>query len=194
MTSPSCCPDPPTSFVNLLNHYPKPLLLYKAQVFQHASRRMLLYFIPITILATPLGQITGDRVSTDLVEAIGGCLVTFVACFEMYQKRSLFYKWFCGENEPENKISDTVEESSVGNTTHSRDPISNESSLVATTQAGSQSNDSFDLTYDLGKEVSLFLSNQANASDLKSLTYPLFHLLHSWEKGVLLLSRLLLKS
>ena len=53
-----------------------------------------MYFIPITILSTPLGQITGDRVSTDLVEAIGGFLVTFVAIFEIYQKRELFAAWF----------------------------------------------------------------------------------------------------
>lgn len=59
---------------------------------ENASWKMLRYFIPITIISTPLGQITGDRISTDLVEAIGGCLVTFVAVFEMYQKRANFLK------------------------------------------------------------------------------------------------------
>lgn len=62
---------------------------------------MLRYFIPITIISTPIGQITGSRVATELVEAIGGCLVTFVAIFEMYQKRDLFAKFFlkycCGK-------------------------------------------------------------------------------------------------
>lgn len=74
----------------------QPLLLWKAGVREHASRRMLMYFIPITIISTPLGQMVGDRVSTDLVEAIGGVLVTFVAVFEMYQKRELFAKWIRG--------------------------------------------------------------------------------------------------
>ena len=55
---------------------------------------MLKYFIPITILSTPIGQVTGDRISTEIIEAVGGFLVTFVACFEMYQKRQLFHKWF----------------------------------------------------------------------------------------------------
>ena len=73
----------------------QPLLLYKAEIREHASRKMLLYFIPVTIISTPLGSILGDRVSTDLVEAIGGVLVTFVAVFEMYQKRELFVHWFC---------------------------------------------------------------------------------------------------
>lgn len=71
----------------------QPLLIYKAEIREHASRRMLMYFIPITILSTPLGQITGDQVSTDLVEAVGGVLVTFVAVFEMHQKRALFAAW-----------------------------------------------------------------------------------------------------
>jgi hypothetical protein len=72
------------------------MLLYKAEVREHASRRMLFYFIPTTIIFTPLGQIIGDRVSTDRVEAIGGVLVTVVAIFELYQKRALFASWFCG--------------------------------------------------------------------------------------------------
>ena len=74
----------------------QPLLLYKAEIRKFASRRMLYYFIPITIISTPLGQITGDRVSTELVEMIGGILVTFVAVFEVYQKRERFAAWFCG--------------------------------------------------------------------------------------------------
>ncbi len=57
---------------------------------------MLWYFIPVTIVATPLGQMVGDRISTDMVEAVGGILVSFVAVFEFYQKRSLFFNWFCG--------------------------------------------------------------------------------------------------
>lgn len=72
------------------------MLLYKAEIRKFASRRMLYYFIPITIISTPLGQITGDRVSTELVEMIGGILVTFVAVFEVYQKRDRFASWLCG--------------------------------------------------------------------------------------------------
>ena len=72
----------------------QPLLLYTAQLRQHASRQMLCYFIPITIISTPIGQALGDNISTDIVVAVGGVLVTFVACFEIYQKKELFRKWF----------------------------------------------------------------------------------------------------
>jgi hypothetical protein len=70
-------------------------MLYKADIREYASKRMLRYFIPITIIATPLGQITGDRVSTDIVEAVGGVLVTFVAVFEIYNKRNFFASLLC---------------------------------------------------------------------------------------------------
>ena len=52
----------------------QPLLLKKAEFKKYASWNVLRYFIPITIVSTPLGQITGDIVSTDMI----GFLVTFV--------------------------------------------------------------------------------------------------------------------
>ena len=73
----------------------------------------------------------------------------------MYQKRALFYKWFCSEQEQENKMSDSVDES-VTNTMHLCEPTTNKTSLVATKAASFRSNDTFDRTYDLGEEVSLF--------------------------------------
>jgi len=66
----------------------QPLLLYKAQVLEHSSKLMLLYFIPVTILSTPLGQFVGDRLSTDVVELAGGFLIAFVALFELYSNRN----------------------------------------------------------------------------------------------------------
>ena len=71
----------------------QPLLLKKAEIRKHASWKILRYFIPVTILSTPLGQITGESISTELVETIAGVLVTFVAVFEIYQKRKLFAKY-----------------------------------------------------------------------------------------------------
>jgi hypothetical protein len=78
---------------------------------------MLRYFIPITIISTPLGQITGDRVSTDIVEAVGGVLVTFVAIFEIYQKRDFFASWLCRyfskktEKNPETQVGVEMDKS-----------------------------------------------------------------------------------
>lgn len=71
----------------------QPLLVFKAQIHKFAPKRMLLYFIPVTILSTPLGQYTGQNVGTEVVELVAGGLVTFVACFEIFQRRLLFWKW-----------------------------------------------------------------------------------------------------
>lgn len=72
----------------------QPLLVYKTKLWKYASKKMLLYFIPVTILSTPIGQYVSSLISTDIVEMIGGILVCFVAAFELYQKRVLFWKWF----------------------------------------------------------------------------------------------------
>eukprot|EP00934_Nitzschia_sp_Nitz4_P007937 Nitzschia sp. Nitz4//scaffold21_size171442//104174//108556//NITZ4_002174-RA/size171442-augustus-gene-0.186-mRNA-1//1//CDS//3329542450//7927//frame0 len=93
----------------------QPLLLKKAQVQKHASWQMLKLFIPITIISTPLGQITGDRVSTDMVKAVGGCLVTFVACFEFFQKRRLIVNYICGKKEVAQVGEGTNQETSEDN-------------------------------------------------------------------------------
>ena len=68
----------------------QPLLLYKAQVLKHAHRRILVLFVPITLVSTPLGQLVSAYVPTKIVQAVAGGLVTFVACFEIYRKRNWF--------------------------------------------------------------------------------------------------------
>ena len=72
----------------------QPLLLKKADFKKYASWKILAFFIPVTIISTPLGQLTGDAVPIDMIELIAGFLVTFVAIFEMYQKRKFFEKYF----------------------------------------------------------------------------------------------------
>eukprot|EP00934_Nitzschia_sp_Nitz4_P008217 Nitzschia sp. Nitz4//scaffold21_size171442//109059//110243//NITZ4_002175-RA/size171442-augustus-gene-0.187-mRNA-1//1//CDS//3329542453//8207//frame0 len=72
--------------------FAQPFLLRLAEVRKYASRKMLLYFIPFTILSTPLGQITGARIPTEMIEAVGGFLVLFVAIVELTQKRHLYMK------------------------------------------------------------------------------------------------------
>lgn len=67
----------------------QPLILYKAKVWKNAHRRVLLLFVPITLISTPLGQLVSDGVPTNIVQAVAGVLVTFVACWELYSKR----KW-----------------------------------------------------------------------------------------------------
>lgn len=71
----------------------QPLLLYKTRIRQFALKKMLLYFIPVTIISTPLGQFTSNRVSTDAIEVVGGILVTFIATLEVYKQRKSFTAW-----------------------------------------------------------------------------------------------------
>ena len=40
----------------------QPLLLWNAQISQHGSLPLLLLMIPATLVATPLGQLTGEQV------------------------------------------------------------------------------------------------------------------------------------
>ncbi|EJK64898.1 hypothetical protein THAOC_14314 [Thalassiosira oceanica] len=80
----------------------QPLLLYKANVVGNAYRRILLLFVPITLITTPLGQLLSDSVPTAIVQAVAGALVTFVACFELYRKR----KWFMSVCQRENNSHD----------------------------------------------------------------------------------------
>mmetsp|Transcript_18544 Transcript_18544/g.26363 ORF Transcript_18544/g.26363 Transcript_18544/m.26363 type:complete len:414 (+) Transcript_18544:88-1329(+) len=68
----------------------QPLVLYKAKVWKNAHRRVLLLFVPITLVSTPLGQLVSDGVPTNIVQAVAGVLVTFVACWELYSKRNWF--------------------------------------------------------------------------------------------------------
>ena len=82
----------------------QPLLLYKANVVENAYRRILLLFVPTTLITTPLGQLLSDSVPTAIVQAVAGALVTFVACFELYRKR----KWFMSVCQRESRNHDGV--------------------------------------------------------------------------------------
>ena len=56
-------------------------------MWKNAYRRVLLLFVPITLVSTPIGQLVSDGVPTNIVQAVAGVLVTFVACWELYCKR-----------------------------------------------------------------------------------------------------------
>ena len=81
----------------------QPLLLWNARISQNASRPLLLLMIPATLVATPLGQLTGEQVlalalalagldtvdtetdtgpvpgDTDVVQGVGGVLVSLTS-------------------------------------------------------------------------------------------------------------------
>ncbi len=68
----------------------QPLLFYKADVMKYASKRMLLIFIPITIIATPIGQYTNTIVETEAIVLVGGILVCAIGIFEVFNKWDFF--------------------------------------------------------------------------------------------------------
>lgn len=83
----------------------QPILLYKANVRKHASRKMLLYFVPITIISTPLGQLTADHVPTNIIQSAGGVLVSLIAIREIYMKRFSFFS-YCLQSEAAKESKD----------------------------------------------------------------------------------------
>jgi hypothetical protein len=132
-------------------------MLYKADIREYASQRMLRYFIPITIIATPLGQITGDRVSTDIVEAVGGVLVTFVAVFEIYQKRDFFAALFCrdfNKNVERNPDAQVRMETEGGSEHGSQDDDDDSICIEAIDNSDSIRIGGFDSLFDLDATVS----------------------------------------
>jgi uncharacterized membrane protein YfcA len=104
----------------------QPLQLYQASVIKHAHRRILLLFVPITLISTPIGQLVSAYVPTKIVQAVAGVLVTFVALWELYCKRH----WLCSFCKKESKEqvnrgadtelkADVLESGGVGQTTTS---------------------------------------------------------------------------
>lgn len=91
----------------------QPIVLYKARVWANADRRVLCLFVPITLISTPLGQLVSSRVPTDLIQAVAGFLVMFVALWELYSKRNWFMN-LCKKNDVA-KQEGVNNESSEGN-------------------------------------------------------------------------------
>ncbi len=83
----------------------QPLLVYKADVWNNASKRMLYLFIPATLIATPLGQFTAGEISVEIIVLVGAILVTFIAIFEIYNKFDFFstlvLHWIYGDKADE---------------------------------------------------------------------------------------------
>jgi uncharacterized membrane protein YfcA len=77
----------------------QPLLLSKAEVRKHASRQVLWYFIPVSLISTLAGMATVDYIHTELIFAIEiipptAILVTFMAVFELYRTYDTIFAWF----------------------------------------------------------------------------------------------------
>ena len=147
------------------------MLLYTSNIRKHATARMLMYFIPITIIATPLGQITGDHVSTDLVQAIGGVLVTFAAVFELYQKRAVFAQMFCACFA---KNKDHISEE----TNKKPSSYTREHSDKTEGWEDSSSGKSFDALYTLDNKVVSLWSKSTELTNVNANTYPYHLCLH----------------
>lgn len=71
----------------------QPMLVYKSNIRKYACRKTLLYFIPITIISTPLGLLVGGMISSYLLQAITGIIVTLLACYEINNRKDNIIRW-----------------------------------------------------------------------------------------------------
>ncbi|KAL7526019.1 hypothetical protein ACHAXR_001275, partial [Thalassiosira sp. AJA248-18] len=95
----------------------QPIAIYNAQVREYAYRHILLLFVPITLISTPLGQLVSDKVPTRTVQSVAGVLVFLVALWEMYDKRNFFMS-LCNKNKEEGSespIEETKDDAEAGN-------------------------------------------------------------------------------
>lgn len=95
----------------------QPIAIYNAQVREYAYRHILLLFVPITLISTPLGQLVSDKVPTRTVQSVAGVLVFLVALWEMYDKRNFFMS-LCNKNKEEGSespIEVTKDDAEAGN-------------------------------------------------------------------------------
>ena len=132
----------------------QPLLLYKTRIRQFASRKMLLYFIPLIIVSTPLGQFISSRVSTDVIEIVGSILVTFIAILELYEKRKSFAAWLRCEFRGNKKEGENdIESQLLSNPVHAyaRSSIRRRMSMNVTIHERSYLPTSFSAKYHLDK-------------------------------------------
>lgn len=77
----------------------QPQALWNASVVKNSFKRILVLFVPVTLVSTPLGNLLAEHVPTKTIQAVAGVLVGIVAVWEMYSKRKFFLS-LCGkENE-----------------------------------------------------------------------------------------------
>jgi len=78
-----------TKLTTLFRTKSQPIALSKANIKDHASREVLRYFIPVTIISTPIGQIVSNHTPTATVQGVGGILILFVSIFQLVKNRHL---------------------------------------------------------------------------------------------------------
>ena len=65
----------------------QPFLLYETSVRKYAHRRLLLLFVPATLMFTPIGQYVGGIAPIPLMKLIAGAVVLLVAAIETHSRR-----------------------------------------------------------------------------------------------------------
>ena len=62
-----------------------PFLMYKSNARQNANKYLLQTLIPITLVATPFGQMCQNYISTSWIRMVVGIVVTLVVGYEIYK-------------------------------------------------------------------------------------------------------------
>lgn len=65
----------------------QPFLLWETSVIKYAHRRILLLFVPITLIFTPVGQYVGGIAPIPLMKKVAGVVVLMVAFIETHSRR-----------------------------------------------------------------------------------------------------------
>ncbi|KAL3816430.1 hypothetical protein ACHAXA_007366 [Cyclostephanos tholiformis] len=85
----------------------QPFLLWETSVVKYAHRRILLLFVPVTLLLTPIGQYVGTIAPIPLMKTIAGAVVLFVAFIETHTRRHALLRRCRGKGVAETTIDNT---------------------------------------------------------------------------------------
>lgn len=87
----------------------QPFLLFETSVRKYAHRRILLLFVPTTLIFTPVGQYVGGIAPIPIMKLIAGVVVLVVAAIETHSRRKQIQTILCKKKTKKNNASTTNE-------------------------------------------------------------------------------------
>lgn len=67
----------------------QPFLMWETSVLKYSHRRILMLFVPITLVLTPIGQYVGGIAPIPIMKMVAGVVVLMVAFIETYVRRQM---------------------------------------------------------------------------------------------------------
>lgn len=69
----------------------QPFLMWETSVLKYSHRRILMLFVPITLVLTPIGQYVGGIAPIPIMKIVAGVVVFMVAFIETYVRRQMIF-------------------------------------------------------------------------------------------------------